>query len=89
VESISDRSFDVREDGIYYLVLNRTDGGKSLRFQSFATGKNVEIAPINVGIATSKQAPAHGMSVSPDQKTILFAVAVRSGSNAMVVDNFR
>jgi hypothetical protein len=42
-----------------------------------------------VGIATSKQAPAHGMSVSPDQKTILFAVAVRSGSNAMVVDNFR
>jgi hypothetical protein len=61
VEYISDRSLDVMEDGTYYFAANKPDGSTSLRFHSFATAKNVEIAPIKVGIAPSRQAPVHGM----------------------------
>jgi Tol biopolymer transport system component/DNA-binding winged helix-turn-helix (wHTH) protein len=83
VESIISRSFAVMDEGIYYFVPNnKPDGSASLRLHSFATGKNVEIAPINQQIDT-------GMTVSPNRKTILFSTLVRSGSNLMVVDNFR
>lgn len=82
VPAAQGRAFAVVDDGIYYFAPSRPDGSTPLRFHSFGTRKNLEIAPI-------KNVAADGMSVSPDRKTILFSVAVRSGSNVMVVDNFR
>ncbi len=82
VESIIGRSFAVVDEGVYYFVPNKPDGSASLRLHSIATGKNVEIATINQPIA-------NGMTASPDRKTILFSTVVRSGSNLMIVDNFR
>ena len=82
MESIIGRSFAVVDEGVYYFVPNKPDGSASLRLHSIATGKNVEIATINQPIA-------NGMTASPDRKTILFSTVVRSGSNLMIVDNFR
>jgi len=57
------------------------DGSTSLRFLRFATAQGTEIAPV--------KNPFQELTVSPDRKTILFATQVRTGSNVMVVDNFR
>ncbi|HEY3458727.1 MAG TPA: hypothetical protein VGK64_29360 [Bryobacteraceae bacterium] len=56
----------------------------SIRFLDFATGKSREIAPIK-----ESAGGFGGLTVSPDRNTMLFAVATRTGSNVMVVDNFR
>ncbi len=74
-------NFAVVDDGIYYMPAPAPDGSTSVRFHSFATGKDEEIAPINK--------PYQGLAVSPDRKTILYGTPVRYGSNIMVVDNFR
>ncbi len=75
------RTFVVVDDGIYYIPFPTAKGG-SVRFHSFATGKDNEIASFI-------QQPGQGLSVSPDRKTILFPLEVQNGSNIMVVDNFR
>jgi Tol biopolymer transport system component len=69
--------FAVTKDGIYYLPI----ASKSMRVHRFATGKEDEIALLNVD-------EAEGLTVSPDRKTILFSAALRHGSNVMIVDNF-
>jgi eukaryotic-like serine/threonine-protein kinase len=74
-------NFVVVDDGIYYMPAPAPDDSTSIRFLSFATGKDKEIAPINLAY--------QGLAVSPDRKTILYGTPVRYGSNTMVVDNFR
>jgi eukaryotic-like serine/threonine-protein kinase len=75
-------NFAVVDDGIYYMPAPEPNSNSSVRFLSFATGRDKEIAPII-------SAPHQGLAVSPDRKTILYATNVRSGSSIMVVDNFR
>jgi Tol biopolymer transport system component len=77
-----EREFAVMPDGIYYLTPPRPDGIRSVRFHRFATGKEEEIASINVETF-------EGLAVSPDRHAILFTAAVQFASNVMVVDNFR
>jgi hypothetical protein len=69
------------DDGIYYIPAPGAKGS-SVRFRSFATGEDKEISSIS-------QPTFQGLSVSPDRKTILFSAEVQTGSNIMVVDNFR
>lgn len=77
------REFAVTEDGIYYLPVHLPNAVRSVRFHSFATGKEQEVALLNVDDAES------GLTVSPDRKSILFTAGLRDGTNVMIVDNFR
>jgi Tol biopolymer transport system component len=81
LESVWYRAFVVMDDGIYYIPAPGAKGS-SVRFRSFATGEDKEISSIS-------QPTFQGLSVSPDRKTILFSAEVQTGSNIMVVDNFR
>ena len=81
LKSVFWRDFAPVDDGIYYMPETAADGSTSVRFHGFATGQDTEIAAI--------KNPYSGLTVSPDRKTILFSVGVRTGSNIMVVDNFR
>ncbi len=81
LKSVWARNFAPVDEGLYYMPETAADGSTSLRFHSFATGQDTEIAPI--------KDPYSGVTVSPDRKTILFPVLIRTGSNIMVVDNFR
>ncbi len=72
-----DMEFAVTKDGIYYLAAD----SKSVRFHSFATGNESEIAHLNVNLG-------QGLTVSPDRKTFLFTAVLRGGSNVMIVNNF-
>lgn len=81
LESVSERAFLPVDDGIYYLASIAADWSTTLRFRSFATAHEKEIARIKYAF--------QGIAVSPDRKTILFSAAGRTDSNIMVVDNFR
>jgi Tol biopolymer transport system component/DNA-binding winged helix-turn-helix (wHTH) protein len=81
LESLSSRSFDVTEDGIYYISPPAVDGTSSVQFHNFAGGPDQKIAPL-------KDYP-WGLTVSPDRKTFLFSARSRAGSNVMVVENFK
>ena len=81
LKSVQYRNFAVVDDGLYYMPETNPDGSTSVRFHSFASGQDTEISPI--------KNPAVGLTVSPDRKTILFATALRTGSNIMVVDKLR
>ena len=81
IDSVSQRAFVVGADGIYYIPNARPDGSTSLMFHDFATAANREITRID-------QPVFEGLTVSPDEKTILFPVVSRSTSNIMLVENF-
>ncbi len=81
LDAVWSRAFVVVADGIYYIPAP-TANGSSVRFHSVATGKDNEISSFS-------QPTYNGLSVSPDRKTILFSAEVQTGSNIMVVDNFR
>ena len=83
LDSVYGRSFAVMDDGIYYLTQPRADGGSSINLHRFATDKNEEL------VRFKERAFSMGLTVSPDRKTFLFTTWARSGSNVMVVDDFR
>jgi Tol biopolymer transport system component/DNA-binding winged helix-turn-helix (wHTH) protein len=81
LESVAYRNFVVEDDGIYYMPNPTADGGTTVRFHSFATDQDKEIARVSDVYS--------GLAVSPNRKTILFSYLARVGSNVMVVDGFR
>jgi dipeptidyl aminopeptidase/acylaminoacyl peptidase len=81
LESVAFRNFVVVEDGIYYMLSPAANGATTVRFHSFETAQDKEIARVRDVYS--------GLAVSPDRRTILFSVVARMGSNVMVVDNFR
>jgi hypothetical protein len=78
LERVLYRGFDVFEDGIYYLDGR---GESKIWFHEFATGRGHMISPI-------KGQLFNYLSVSPDQKTILFTLGAESGSDLMLIENF-
>jgi serine/threonine protein kinase/Tol biopolymer transport system component len=73
--------FAVASKGIYFIPPH-SDGSSAVQFQSFATGKVTTIAAIH--------RPVHwGMSVSPDERYVLYSQADQSGNDLMLVENFR
>jgi Tol biopolymer transport system component/DNA-binding winged helix-turn-helix (wHTH) protein len=81
LRSIASRAFIVAEDGIFYVPIPAADGSSSIQFYDFTARKSHQIAAIKDFVG--------GLTLSSDRKTFLFCVKSRSGSNIMIVDNFR
>ena len=81
VESALGQVFTVAEKGIYFVTLN-SDGAWVFQFHSFATGKVTTLAEI-------RQPVSWGVSVSPDERYILYTQEDQTGSDLMLVENFR
>ena len=72
----------VVDEGIYFISKPNEKGVSHIRFKDFATGSVRTIAPI-------KGKPYWGLTVSPDRRTFLYAQSDESGSDLMLVENFR
>jgi eukaryotic-like serine/threonine-protein kinase len=81
LEFVWNRSFAVKEDGIYYIPPPQA-GVTQVRFHRFTTNEDREIA-------TVRQYPNQGLTVSPDRKSILFPALKQPAGNVMIVDNFK
>jgi serine/threonine protein kinase/Tol biopolymer transport system component len=102
--SVGNRGFVVRKDGIYYLSRTADDvlpigargqrgdgnfyrratrnGGDSLCLYDFATRQSRTIIHIDGPLYL-------GLTVSPDRKSFLFSRSTVSGSDLMLIENFR
>jgi hypothetical protein len=80
--SVAYHAFSVVNQGIYFIPEPGSDGKYSIQFLSFATGKVKTIAPMT-------RPPVEGLSVSPDGRFLLFSQGDESGSDLMLVENFR
>jgi Tol biopolymer transport system component len=80
-DPVLNRTFALTRDGIWFVSLpeNRK---RYLRFRSFAGGDIRNVAEIEKPVSW-------GMSVSPDGRSILFAQVDQSGSDLMLINNFR
>jgi hypothetical protein len=76
------RTFHLVNEGVYFISEPAADGKSSVQFLSFATGKVKTVAPITAP-------PSSGLSVSPDGRSLLFSQVDESGSDLMLVENFR
>jgi hypothetical protein len=70
------------EDGIYFIEQPEADGKPYLRFLSFATGTVKTVATLPGQISS-------GSAVSPDRRWLLYSRDDGSGSDLMLVENFR
>ena len=75
------QAFAVGRKGIYFVAPN-PDGSSAVQFQSFATGKVTTIALIQRSLE-------FGLSVSPDERFILYTQVDQSGSDLLLVENFQ
>ena len=81
LDSVFFRSFDVFNDGVYYLV-RTPDRQIEARFHAFAGGRDRVFGAVRGGVLPY-------LSVSPDRKTMLFSHSPQSGSDLMLIENFR
>jgi eukaryotic-like serine/threonine-protein kinase len=79
--SVGLRAFFLVNKGIYFIPERGTVGKHSIQFLSFATEKMKTVAPISY--------PDEGLCVSPDGRFLLFSQHDESGSDLMLVENFR
>ncbi|MEP7362777.1 MAG: winged helix-turn-helix domain-containing protein [Acidobacteriota bacterium] len=79
---VTPMSFQVMEEGIYYIPEAGTDGHSSIRLHRFATGKAETLADLDKPVMW-------GFSVSPDRKTILYVQIDHFSQDQMLVENFR
>lgn len=81
--SIDERAWAVVSEGIYFAQAN-PDGGTSVRFLRFGTGKVKAITTINRRFGCTG-----GFSLTPDGHYLLYTQQDQSGSDLMLVENFR
>ena len=74
-------AYTVTPAGVYFVSLPGQDRG-SLQMFRFATGKAAELANLDY-------IPFVGLSVSPDERYVLLTKPDQSGSDLMLVENFR
>jgi Tol biopolymer transport system component/tRNA A-37 threonylcarbamoyl transferase component Bud32 len=82
VKAIWRYNFAVTGKGIYYTPPRSVNGSSSVQFFDFATGTTTEIAKIEKTVDL-------GLAVSPDEREVLFAQIDVSGTNLMLIENFR
>jgi Tol biopolymer transport system component len=70
------------DSGVYFVPDRNTTGDSSIQFLSFATNKVSNLA-------TFEKSRVLGLTVSPDGKWILYSHEQQSGSELMLVENFR
>jgi Tol biopolymer transport system component len=81
VESAMGYAFAVGRKGIYF-VAPHPDGSSAIQFYSLGTGKVSTVAPI-------RRPVDFGLSLSLDERYILYTQVDQSGSDLMLVENFR
>ena len=74
--------FDVTEDGLYYNAAS-SPNQYSIAFFDFSTGKTRAV------VMSDRPIGSLALSVSPDQRSILYTQTDHSGSDLMIVENFR
>jgi Tol biopolymer transport system component/DNA-binding winged helix-turn-helix (wHTH) protein len=82
LDSLLGLSFDLTENGVYYVGACGADGSCPMYFYSFSTGKRTPLA------ATSLPGN-NGLAVSPDGLTLLRGQITGIGADLMVLDGFR
>jgi hypothetical protein len=80
--SVAGRSFAVVDKGIYFISLPSSSSDHLIQFLNLANGK------INRVAATGKS-PPYGLTVSPDEQSFLYSEFDSSGSDLMLVENFK
>jgi len=73
-------SYDVVDDGIYFVPRPRVGTGTSIQFLNFATGRTKQIAAV--------KRFSSGLSISPDRRWILYSQSIDHGSDLILVENF-
>jgi hypothetical protein len=76
-----DQAFAVGREGIYYASFPETPTRQLIRFLNFSTGENrpVVVANQEMGI---------GLSLSPDERYLIFTQRDHAGSDLMLVKDF-
>jgi Tol biopolymer transport system component len=74
-------NYAVSDKGIYFTPRNGTDGSSAVEFLDFATGKTAQIVKVTKFLDL-------GLTISPDEKTLLYTQFDYTGANLMLVDNF-
>ena len=82
LESVDWNAFGIVKEGIYFMPKPDAAGRYSIQFFNSATKKIQSVSTINSAI------PAN-FSVSPDGRWILYTQIDQSGSDLMLVENFR
>ena len=82
LESTHQGSYEVVEDGVYFVSASTSKAGFSLQFLRFATGA---VEPIH----DIERQPVGTMSVAPDGRSILFGQMEPLEADIMLVENFR
>jgi len=72
----------ILEDGIYYISRPNETGVSHIRFKDFTTGSDRVVVPIEGKVWW-------GLTVSSDRRTFLYSLSDESGSDLMLVENFR
>jgi hypothetical protein len=78
------RAWDVVAEGIYFATAE-VPSRPVIEFFSFATGRVTQIAQLEKPIFTTDQ----GLTVSPDQRWLVYVQIDQSGTDIMLVENFR
>ena len=79
---ITSKGFIPVAEGIYYIGRRSEEKYYPLEFFRFSDNTSRVLAKID-GLLNQ------GLSVSPDQKTILFSKSATSGADLMMIENFR
>lgn len=75
-------SWAIHKEGIYFFSIRDRQGRRDLSFYDFPTGGTRKIL-------TVEKKPDLGICISPDGKTILYSELDESGSDLMLVENFK
>jgi hypothetical protein len=82
LEPVMGGSLAVASRGIYYARPRQPGSGNCIEFLSFSTGKTTTIA-------TTARPIGWGLSVAPDEQYVLYDQIDQTGSDLMLVENFR
>ena len=85
LDTLTSQTYQVVSDGVYYIersIRMDSKGQHEVRFRDFRTGKDRVVGSFSGFINLH-------LSVSPDRKTILFSHSPQSGSDLMLIENFR
>jgi dipeptidyl aminopeptidase/acylaminoacyl peptidase len=74
-------NFAVADQDLYWMAARGGPDRTSIKFLDFATGRTATLLPLHK--------PWYGFALSPDQRSLLYAVVDSAGSNLMLVENFQ